>query len=685
MNLGTLLSSAGQVSSGMREAEENERIARQNQLRVEELNRLEGYRRDIRKEVGVPQEVAAITEGRDLGIGVRAGLAPTAPAGVREPTVLPGRPAAAAPKPAVPKPAAGQRSITPTVPRIKSTWSADDTRELQKIDTIIRDLAPLNYNPYDYILYSQPRFQNMLNSYFPNYAREIMDKPIQERGKAIQNLFANLEKRRDELLAKKQQWNTEQDAALSVIQRQTEKQDTERYYRSLGLTPPASAAPASAQGATTAAGTTVPAEVPSGRGRRAIEAWIRGDGTSPAAAAAPTASATAAGLTQYDAPTQYDGLIQQAAVANGLDPVVFKRLIGSESSFNPNAKSRRGDEYGLGIAQIAAVHGLSREEMLDPATALPFAAQLFKQYLDESGGDYRQAILRYKGATSERGIQEMNAVIDRDIFPEQTTTVAAAEPAAAPAASARAARGADALGSLAAPGAIDYSRRVALQQRQELVNLARLQRNNGLSNEFLQTRQLIMQLDSQLAYLQGMQGLSNLQLAKDPRLLAGVLSFYTGNDVAIQRFNDGTYDMFFNGEKIEENLDAATLADIARLQFDPEYRQRQAEATAKYNEERYKTAMELQNELLKIRANMGRELAVQSLKNQGEMLVARVNRDNPELKVINLSDGNIAITHPDGGVYTFNIAGQVEKIDGVEVTTRTAQRVGGLPRLAARN
>lgn len=548
MNLGTLLSSAGQVSAGMRKAEEAERVARENQLRVEELNRLEKYRR-LQRGQQVPQEVAAITEGRDLGIGVRAGLAPA--------QVAPAAPAAIA---------------APVAPVAKQPWET-----------------------------------------------------------AVDEWRAGLPKSRgvDE--------------------------------------PPPGMGTAQARPGTGAAGTGnmfTPQEQEIIR----LRDLQRRQGAS-----------------QYDKATEYDNLIHQSAIANGLDPVVFKRLIGSESSFNPDAESPRGAKYGLGIAQIAATHGLSREEMLDPVTALPKAAQIFKQYLDEAGGDYRQALLRYKGATSERGIQEMNAVIDREILTDLTPTTAAAPAVASAAANARAARGADALGSLAAPGAIDYGRRLALQQRQELVNLASMQQQAGLGNEFSQTRQLIMQLDSQLAYLQGMQGLSNLQLAKDPRLLAGVLSFYTGNDVAIQRFNDGTYDMFFNGEKIEENLDAATLADIARLQFDPEYRQRQAEATAKYNEERYKTAMELRTELLKIRANMGRELAVQNLKNQGDIFVEQFKRDNPKLEITNLGDGRVIISHPDGGVYTFDLAGDVEEIDGVEVTTRTAQRVGGLPRLAARN
>lgn len=123
----------------------------------------------------------------------------------------------------------------------------------------------------------------------------------------------------------------------------------------------------------------------------------------------------AGGTNQYDAPTQYDTLIAQAARQAGIDPAMFKRLIGSESSFNPTAASPRGAQYGLGIAQIAASHGLTDAQRLDPNVALPFAAQLFAKYLKAAGGDVREAVLRYKGAVSEQGRAAMGAVYDRDI------------------------------------------------------------------------------------------------------------------------------------------------------------------------------------------------------------------------------------------------------------------------------
>jgi hypothetical protein len=101
--------------------------------------------------------------------------------------------------------------------------------------------------------------------------------------------------------------------------------------------------------------------------------------------------------------TPYDALIQQSAAQYGIDPVVFKRLLGTESSFNPTAVSPRGESFGLGIAQIADSHGLSREQRLDPNVAIPAGAQIFAAMLKQAGGNYELALQRYKGASSEKG------------------------------------------------------------------------------------------------------------------------------------------------------------------------------------------------------------------------------------------------------------------------------------------
>ena len=125
--------------------------------------------------------------------------------------------------------------------------------------------------------------------------------------------------------------------------------------------------------------------------------------------AGPNSSQTNTSAT--DAPTPYDPVIQSAAQSAGVDPTILKRLLGSESSFNPTAVSPRGAQYGYGIAQIAASHGLTQQQMEDPKVAIPFAANLLKQYADQNGGDMNKALLQYKGASSPGGIASMQPVV----------------------------------------------------------------------------------------------------------------------------------------------------------------------------------------------------------------------------------------------------------------------------------
>lgn len=133
-------------------------------------------------------------------------------------------------------------------------------------------------------------------------------------------------------------------------------------------------------------------------------------------------------------PSPYDDLITQAATQAGVDPQVYRNLIESESSFNPNAVSYGGRSAGLGIAQINAVHGMSDQDRLNPQVALPFGAQLLRKYLDMNGGDYQKALLQYKGATSPHGVASMMPYVNKiltNLAPGQNAQAAPAPQAQA--------------------------------------------------------------------------------------------------------------------------------------------------------------------------------------------------------------------------------------------------------------
>jgi soluble lytic murein transglycosylase-like protein len=138
---------------------------------------------------------------------------------------------------------------------------------------------------------------------------------------------------------------------------------------------------------------------------------------------------------QYDKPTPYDPIISQAAQQYGVDAQVLKRLLGTESSFNPKAVGEMTPQgQAHGIAQIMTqIHGVPVERAQDPAFAIPFAAQLLAQNLKKANGDYATALQMYKGAVSEGGKARMAAPI-AEILGSGGQTAAAAPAPAQPAA-----------------------------------------------------------------------------------------------------------------------------------------------------------------------------------------------------------------------------------------------------------
>jgi len=81
---------------------------------------------------------------------------------------------------------------------------------------------------------------------------------------------------------------------------------------------------------------------------------------------------------------------RDAAIRQGIDPVLFVRQINAESAFDPNAVSRAG---AVGIAQIMpALH--PAVDPTDPYASLDYAARLMRGYVVQFG-DWRRALIAY--------------------------------------------------------------------------------------------------------------------------------------------------------------------------------------------------------------------------------------------------------------------------------------------------
>jgi hypothetical protein len=84
-------------------------------------------------------------------------------------------------------------------------------------------------------------------------------------------------------------------------------------------------------------------------------------------------------------------IFQLAANQQGVDPNMLKAIAQQESSMNPQAVNPTSGAKGLMqfTDATAKAYGINP---LDPAQAIPAAAQMFRENLDRSGGDVSQAV-----------------------------------------------------------------------------------------------------------------------------------------------------------------------------------------------------------------------------------------------------------------------------------------------------
>lgn len=276
-----------------------------------------------------------------------------------------------------------------------------------------------------------------------------------------------------------------------------------------------------------------------------------------------------------------------------------------------------------------------------------------------------------------------------------SAAVPAAEAAAAPAPAARAARAAapTAVGVstnlpqrtqlyLANPQAIPFEMQRSMQQREELARLAGMYQRAGMGQQFMETRAKVMELDNNMLFLQGMQGIQEFNVANDPRRLSAVWSAYSGMDIGVQPRSDGRFDVLVGGQTAQEGLSPTELVNMARLSFDTGYRQEVAKASAEANMEKFKAELEVQKDRAKQTAQMIREIAVaQTQGNINQALEWAKANFKWDINPTGAGDGTIIITPPGGAPYLFNPSGREIEIDGVKITTNAAYPIAGLPSL----
>lgn len=619
MNLGQFFGNAGQVSVGIRQAEEAERVARQNQLAIEEQNRLramqdEAARRQIAsRAAGAAPQFGMMIPGQEY-------TAPTAGLqGVTAPT--PAAPAAAPIAPTSPAFAREDQSYA-----AKEAARAAATRPQQVRQLDIDRL-------------------NMMRA--PTAALDVVQAPAAAGLNVLSVLGENVVNIGGRLVNAV----TGEEIAPTNVRgpRFGMTPFYDKYVRereqALGLTP-------------TGTPTAAPAAAPVA--------------PKPAAAAAPTQPTKAA--QQYDNKvTPYDNLIAQSAQQYGLDPVVFKRLIGTESSFNPNAEAVGANGLRhVGLAQISDIHGLSDADRRNPNIAIPFAAQLFSGYLQRAGGDYEQALQQYKGASSEKGKAAMAGPIKTIL--SGTTTAPQAAPTAAPSvtadnvAKAITAAAPAARGTMYGAATIDATAnnprvQEVLSQRQALVEQIALMEQYGFAMKALELVPQVRAIDLGLYKAQADQGVYEGATTGNFSRAMSVLSALRNMPHQVLDRGDRTYDLYVGGKVAKTAMPMDSLVDFVRSATDEEYAKQKAELSSS----QYKQRLKLEEIVTKATAEGAVNMQVALLNAQAEMFRAGII--DKKTQVLSLQDGKFVINK--GGEVSIVDPSAMEEVKGKQVPAPT--------------
>ena len=665
LSLGQLLGGAGTIATRQRQAEEAERVARQNQLLIEERNRLDAFRREQLR-AGVPE----FAPGGGLQISEPMGVRPI----VQAPTLAPPAAQPTTAQPPATQPPAEQPAAAPAAApaadqyealyeRVKGlkregiTGRLTYTRDLNMLadkrafsDEDIARIYAIALNKQDSSTANALRNILVQRGVDPAYLREVASKSRQAQ------------------------------RSLAGVRRQEEKQAAADEERRRLF------------------------ELKTGR---KVETAVGGEVVTPGMPAAPSAAPPTAA-----APS---GLNSQQAIARVIQReggyVNDPADIGGETKFGISKNAYPNlDIANITEAQAAEIYkrdywdAINADQLPANIREAAFDAAVnqgvdwTKQALAQAGNDL-QAFLQLRAAryqqivdanpSQQRFLQGwMNRLRDvaTGVIEAVVPTAAAAAPGAAPGAApagvavAPTAPVDQANLYLANPQAVSRDMDMALRQREEAVRIAEMYRRAGMGNEFTLARAKVMELDNNMMYLQGMQGIQEFFLANDPRRLSAVWSEYSGMKVNVQPRSDGKFDVLVGERRAREGLTQDQIVNMARLSFDSGYRQTQAQAGAEANMEVFKAQLEIQKDQAKQTAQMIREIAVaQTQGNINQALEWAKANFKWDITPTGAGDGTIIIRPPGGTPYLFNASGRTVEIDGVKVQTNSAYPIAGLP------
>ena len=220
-------------------------------------------------------------------------------------------------------------------------------------------------------------------------------------------------------------------------------------------------------------------------------------------------------------------------------------------------------------------------------------------------------------------------------------------------------------------------------QYNDLANLARMHQMTGtaqgletaaaIQQRMNDLRTGINQLDGNMFYLQGRQGLAEFSDLGDSSRLEAVLGEYVGAPVSIKAKGDDLFDIYVGGKLQPQNKDLSMndVSGFARSYFDSGYVDMMATRAQK--------EFEAQIDLRKLMAVENRKDARALLKNVNDQAVAQIRSDNKTNKVtVHVADDAVYAV-AGSSVYRVVPGEEIEMPDGTtQMMEDTLELVGSV-------
>ena len=224
--------------------------------------------------------------------------------------------------------------------------------------------------------------------------------------------------------------------------------------------------------------------------------------------------------------------------------------------------------------------------------------------------------------------------------------------------------------------------------RAEAIRKFQMYQQAGMGAQAEAMRDQIVQLDQSFknssVLLQGMNGVYQLEYGNDPRAVSAVMSYYVGQPVAFQPRSDGNYNMWVNGKKVDRVMTKDEVRVAAMQMFDKEFRAKSVEQQTEFNKMRAKSTFEMMAKRDQISAEMVKDIMVQREKGNWELRQEQSKQGwtaKPDT-----ATGTIILTPPpwmqQQGVppYIFNPNNkETVSIDGISVPGNAAVPILNLP------